>query len=60
MASKDGSPIPPGKDAADVGAVETLPAEVTAVDPSGNHPYVVTITGPQKDLSFELKQKKKR
>jgi hypothetical protein len=60
LACPDGSPIPPDAVAADVGAVETLPTEVTVVDPEGNHPYMATITGPQSDLSFELKARKRR
>ncbi|SFJ24346.1 hypothetical protein [Planctomicrobium piriforme] len=56
MAQPDGSPIPPGKDAADVGAVEQLPT-LAMVNPS--KPYVVSIDQPVDSLSFDLKTKGK-
>lgn len=52
----DGGPIPKGKDAADVGAVESLPPRLSNPNPEFS-PYVVTI--PSTDaVEFELSTKR--
>lgn len=54
LALPDGSPIPQGKDAADVGAVETLPRKLT--DPSlDSADKVVTVVAEGGQFTFELK-----
>ena len=56
MAMPDGSPIPPGKDAADVGASQMLPPKLTG-GTSSNPPREETIDGPKTDLKFDLTTK---
>ena len=52
----DGSPIPKGKDAADVGAVESLPPHLSRPNPEFS-PYKVTI--PSTDtVNYELSTKR--
>lgn len=54
LAMPDGSPIPEGKDAADVGAVEILPAHLTQVQ-TDRVVHVITVTQPMTDLKYDLK-----
>lgn len=56
IAQPDGSPIPEGKNAADVDARETLPPKLT--NPNLQHgANVVTVTEAGSELDFKLKSK---
>ena len=54
LALPDGSPIPEGKDAADVGAVEVLPPHLTNATLTDEE-YVVTVNVAGNDFSFDLR-----
>jgi len=56
IAMPDGSPIPEGKNATDVGARESLPPHLTQVRPE-MHPYILTVVAGVKPVEFELKSK---
>lgn len=51
----DGSPIPEGKTAADVGAVDAVPARYRSMDNIGGS--IMIPAGGKTDLNFELKSK---
>jgi hypothetical protein len=56
LALPDGSPLPAGQDAADVGAVETLPTALT--DPNRERtPHVVTVVDQGGQFTFDLKSR---
>jgi hypothetical protein len=55
LAQPDGSPIPPGKDAADVDAREQLPPKFT--NPNSPKSQVVTVPAVGGTFPFELKTK---
>ncbi|MEQ9410018.1 MAG: hypothetical protein RIK87_19940 [Fuerstiella sp.] len=55
----DGNPLPEGQDAADVGAVESLPRHLTEVR-QDDHPYRLTVDSVPQDVTFELTSKRKR
>lgn len=60
FAMPDGSPIPEGKNATDVGATETLPLELTN-PPSDRARNVVTVRDNESNsFDFDLKAKKTR
>lgn len=54
LALSDGSPIPEGKDAADVGAVEVLPPHLTNAMLNDDE-YLVTINVAGNDFLFDLR-----
>ncbi|WP_166831492.1 hypothetical protein [Thalassoroseus pseudoceratinae] len=54
MTMPDGGPIPEGKDAADVGAVQVIPPKYS--DPSNEmNPNIVTVPAAGGDFPIELK-----
>lgn len=58
FAMPDGSPIPEGKNATDVGAKESLPPHLTT-PPRERAKYLVTVKeGGENDFTFELTSKK--
>lgn len=52
----DGTPIPEGKDAADVGAVESIPAPYTAAN-TENPRTVATVTENGGEFEFEIRSR---
>lgn len=56
MGLPDGSPIPEGKDAADVGAVQLLPEKYTNPNREMNL-TVATVKAPEATLDYEIKTK---
>jgi len=56
IAMPDGSPIPEGKDAADVGAVESLPSHLSAPEPEKSR-FILQVQNAQNDVNFDLKSK---
>ncbi|QDT34307.1 carboxypeptidase-like regulatory domain-containing protein [Thalassoglobus polymorphus] len=51
----NGDPIPEGKDAADVGAVESMPPRSANVQPDGKH--VLVVTAEPQTVNYDLKSK---
>lgn len=51
----DGSPVPQGQSAADVGAINTLPARLTGE--SGSFPARLNVTTAKDDVKFELRSR---
>ncbi|MCG6155043.1 carboxypeptidase-like regulatory domain-containing protein [Rubinisphaera margarita] len=56
IAMPDGSPIPEGQTAADVGAVESLPPHLTAASETGSK-YVLTVAAEPVLADYELKSR---
>ncbi|KAA0133311.1 carboxypeptidase regulatory-like domain-containing protein [Gimesia chilikensis] len=56
MGLPDGSPIPEGKDAADVGAVQLLPEKYTNPNREMNL-TIATVAAPSATLDYEIKSK---
>lgn len=59
LVTKDGETVPPGVDAADVGAIEKLPAHLVQLNPS-NHPFLLSVNQSPQQIEYELKSKKGR
>lgn len=55
----DGNPIPEGKDAADVGAVQALPPFLSEMRSNGPS-YLVTVGATPQTVTFDLESKLKR
>jgi len=56
LASPDGSPIPEGRTAADVGAVESMPPHLSVLNEE-NPLFVLEVDAPKTDANFDLKKK---
>lgn len=54
MAMPDGSPIPEGKTAADVGAVDMIPEQYRSQEPP---PYAASVPSGGKNFDFEIRTK---
>ncbi|TWT61744.1 carboxypeptidase regulatory-like domain-containing protein [Rubinisphaera italica] len=57
IAQPDGSPIPEGQSAADVGALEILPTHLTSINPD-NMKYMLTVESEPISIDYELSSKR--
>lgn len=56
LLGSDGNPIPEGKDAADVGAVESLPPSLSQVQ-NDNHKHMLTVNQSPQTIEYVLSSK---
>jgi len=56
LTAPNGSPIPEGQTAADVGAIESLPPHLSVLNEEVPL-FVLEVTGPKPDANFDLKKK---